>query len=30
VAPVSTHDLMEEVERFRRASVRIAHVGTYV
>jgi SpoVK/Ycf46/Vps4 family AAA+-type ATPase len=30
VAPVSTHDLMEEVERFRRASVRIPHVGTYV
>jgi len=30
VSPVSTHDLREEVERFRRASVRIPHVGTYV
>jgi ATP-dependent 26S proteasome regulatory subunit len=30
VQPVSTRDLMDEVERFRRASVRIPHLGTYV
>jgi hypothetical protein len=30
VTPVTTRDLMEEVERFRRASVRIPHLGTYV
>jgi ATP-dependent 26S proteasome regulatory subunit len=30
VTPVSTRDLMDEVERFRRASVRIPHLGTYV
>ena len=30
VTPVSTHDLMDEVERFRRTSVRIPHLGTYV
>ena len=30
VTPVATRDLMDEVERFRRASIRIPHLGTYV
>jgi ATP-dependent 26S proteasome regulatory subunit len=30
VTPVATRDLMDEVERFRRASLRIPHLGTYV
>ncbi|MEN8184442.1 MAG: AAA family ATPase [Myxococcota bacterium] len=30
VAPVSSRDLIEEADRFRRASTRLSQVGTYV
>ncbi len=30
VAPVSAADLIEEAERYRKASTRLPHTGTYV